>query len=127
MHYHNLYRAPKDKTATITNLARHFGGRAALPGTDEILQKLCRKCTRIINTSVREWKDKGMLVATGGGGGGWVRKSPALTKTWNHYKDAFQLLELQCNSASGGHIGRAKVRLFAISLRATLITRTENG
>jgi hypothetical protein len=74
-----------------------------------------------------------MLVATGGGGGGWLRKSPALRHAWDHYKDAFQLLEVQCNWASGDHVGRAecyhwpKVCLLAISPRAALNTRTENG
>jgi hypothetical protein len=133
MHYNNLYHVPKHSSVSITNVAGHIRGRAALPETDEVVEKLCRKCVQLINTSVRDWKDKGMLVATGGGGGGWLRKSPAMRRAWDHYKEAFQLLELQCSWASGGHVGRAecypwpKVCLLAISARAALNTRTEDG
>ena len=132
MHYHNLYHVPKQNTSRISNLARYFSGKAGLHVADELLESFCQKSASLINTSVRDWKQSGMLVATGGSGGGWLRKSPALKEVWDHYKDAFQLLELQSNWASGGDIGKTgfshwpKVRLLTISLTA-LNPWTENG
>jgi hypothetical protein len=99
---------------------------------DDLLESLCQKIASLVNASVRDWKQCGMLVATGGSGGGWLRKSPTLKEVWDHYKDAFQLLELQCNWASeddSGKIGLSrwpKVRLLTICL-AALNSRTENS
>jgi hypothetical protein len=133
MHYNNLYHVPKHRSVSITNMAGHLGGRAVLPETDKVVEKLYQKCMQLINTSVQDWKDKGILVATGSGRGGWLHKSPALRHTWDHYKEAFQLLELQCSWASGGHISRAeyyywpKVYLLAIPPCAALNTWTEDS
>lgn len=124
MHYHNLYHVPKQNTSRISNLARILTRKAGRHIIDELLQSLCQKIASLVNASVRDWKQCGILVATGGSGGGWLRKSPALKEVWDHYKDAFQLLELQCNWASEDDSGKpdstrwSKVRLLTISLRA---------
>jgi hypothetical protein len=132
MHYHNLYHVPKQNTSRIGNLARTLTRKAGRHVIDELLESFCQKIASLVNASVRDWKQCGMLVATGGSGGGWLRKSPTLKEVWDHYKDAFQLLELQCNWASEDDTGKTgssrwpKVRLLTISL-TSLNSRTEDS
>jgi hypothetical protein len=126
MHSHNLYHVPKYRTTRFTELVRDIRSKVALPGTEEVADGLATKCQRLIDTSARAWKEEGMLIPSGGGGGGWLCKSPALREAWNSYKDAFQLIELtHWGSVDGvgtaGSYRSPKVCPLTICYRAALI------
>jgi hypothetical protein len=48
MHHLNFYQVPKYKTKKVADLTRLFGSRAALPGTEEVLEKLSQKCLYLV-------------------------------------------------------------------------------
>lgn len=125
MHCNNLYQVPKYRTVKLKDLVKLFGSRSALPGTEEVLEKLSRKCLYLIGRYSQAWKDEGMLVL-GDGRGAALRKSPALRDAWNHHKDTFRLDELKCHWGLATQLektGSETRRSLKVCLLAAVVTQ----